>query len=222
MNSSERRRMSRRTFLARSAGWGAAVLLAPGLAGCGSADEYAAAVAAARAAEAGKETTMQANFSEWVRLAALAPNGHNAQAWTFRAVNDEQLLLSPDFSRRLAVVDPADRELYISLGCALENLTIAAARDGSIDDPLEAGEDVLRLVQPVAICRFEDEVGHRLHRARIDGTELPIGAMLTGRDGADAVLLALAAQLEAAHPWPGISPAWVASVRAEGGVGGLR
>ena len=61
-----------------------------------------------------------------------------------------------------------------------------------------------------------------LHRARIDGTELPIGAMLTGRDGADAVLLALAAQLEAAHPWPGISPAWAASVRAEGGVGGLR
>ena len=52
-----------------------------------------------------------------------------------------------------------------------------------------------------------------LHRATVDGVELPIGVMLTGRDGADGVLLRLAAQLEAAHPWPLVAPAWAATHR---------
>lgn len=45
-----------------------------------------------------------------------------------------------------------------------------------------------------------------LVRATIDGDELPIGVMLTGRRGQDGVLLRLAAQLEAAHPWPQVAP----------------
>lgn len=42
--------------------------------------------------------------------------------------------------------------------------------------------------------------------------EIPIGVMLTGRDGADGTLLRVSAQLEAAHPWPLISSAWIASI----------
>ncbi|ACQ81911.1 Amidase [Beutenbergia cavernae DSM 12333] len=41
-----------------------------------------------------------------------------------------------------------------------------------------------------------------IHRAAVDGVQLPFGAMLTGRFGDDALLLSLAAQLEAADPWP--------------------
>ena len=41
-----------------------------------------------------------------------------------------------------------------------------------------------------------------LIRAEIDGVELPIGVMLTARVGDDALVLRLAAQLEAASPWP--------------------
>lgn len=52
-----------------------------------------------------------------------------------------------------------------------------------------------------------------LSRTKVDGVTVPIGVMLTGRDGADGVLLRLAAQLEEAHPWPLVSPAWAASVR---------
>ncbi|SDS75466.1 amidase [Paraoerskovia marina] len=40
-----------------------------------------------------------------------------------------------------------------------------------------------------------------LHRAAYDGVELPLGSMLTGRLGDDALLLSLAAQLETALPW---------------------
>lgn len=47
-----------------------------------------------------------------------------------------------------------------------------------------------------------------LVRADVDGVTLPIGVMLTGRRGHDASLLRLAAQLEAAHPWPLVAPGW--------------
>lgn len=46
-----------------------------------------------------------------------------------------------------------------------------------------------------------------LVRATIDGALLPVGVMLTGRLGQDALLLRLAAQLEAEHPWPLLAPA---------------
>ncbi len=51
-----------------------------------------------------------------------------------------------------------------------------------------------------------------LHRVNLSGVELPVGVMLTGRDGYDNTLLRVSAQLEAAHPWPLISSAWKASL----------
>ena len=45
-----------------------------------------------------------------------------------------------------------------------------------------------------------------LVRAGLEGVELPIGVMLTGRLGHDAVLLQGAGQLEAAHPGPVVAP----------------
>ncbi|HEU4489762.1 MAG TPA: amidase family protein, partial [Jiangellales bacterium] len=41
-----------------------------------------------------------------------------------------------------------------------------------------------------------------LHRVRCDGRVLPVGVMLGGRPDAEEQLLSLAAQLEAAAPWP--------------------
>lgn len=58
--------------------------------------------------------------------AIRAPSGHNTQPWKFR-VTDGGIDILPDFSRALPVVDPDNRELFISLGCAAENLCIAAS-----------------------------------------------------------------------------------------------
>ncbi|NWF81531.1 MAG: twin-arginine translocation signal domain-containing protein [Chloroflexi bacterium] len=66
-----------------------------------------------------------AHLRELVRAATLAANGHNTQPWRFALTNDT-ITIRPDAARRLAVVDPHDRELWISLGCALENLLVAA------------------------------------------------------------------------------------------------
>ncbi len=64
-----------------------------------------------------------------VHYATLAANGHNTQPWKF-AIKDNAIEIHPDYSRRLLVVDPHDRELWISLGCALENLLVAARASG--------------------------------------------------------------------------------------------
>lgn len=60
-----------------------------------------------------------------VKYAAKAPSGHNAQPWRFKIRNDSIYLL-PDFTRALPVADRDDHVLYMSLGCALENLVLAA------------------------------------------------------------------------------------------------
>lgn len=66
---------------------------------------------------------------EFVRYATLAPSGHNTQPWKF-SLKEDCIRIFPDFTRSLPVVDPDNRELYISLGCALENLVIAAKYAG--------------------------------------------------------------------------------------------
>jgi len=90
----------------------------------GSMEAYAAAMAATRAALAERP-----DVAEFVRFATLAANGHNTQPWRFRLRTDRIEIL-PDLTRRTPVVDPDDHHLFASLGCAAENLAIAAAARG--------------------------------------------------------------------------------------------
>lgn len=64
-----------------------------------------------------------------LRYAVLAPSGHNTQPWSFRIVEDG-VEVYPDYSRRLPVCDPIDRELLISVGASITNLRVAAAHFG--------------------------------------------------------------------------------------------
>lgn len=77
--------------------------------------------------------------AELVRMATLAPNGHNTQPWRFR-VEGQRVGILPDLSRRTAVVDPDDHHLFVSLGCAAETLVIAGAALGrSSEVTIDAG-----------------------------------------------------------------------------------
>ncbi|MBR1090079.1 Tat pathway signal protein [Bradyrhizobium manausense] len=66
---------------------------------------------------------------ELVRFATLAANSHNTQPWIFAAHGNE-ITIAPDFKRRCPAVDPDDHHLFVSLGCAAENLSLAASALG--------------------------------------------------------------------------------------------
>ncbi|MEO8033197.1 MAG: nitroreductase [Acidobacteriota bacterium] len=73
------------------------------------------------------------SFDEQMRFllqyAVLAPSGHNTQPWAFRTT-PEGVEVFADYSKRLLIVDPQDRELYMSIGAAITNFRVAAAHFG--------------------------------------------------------------------------------------------
>ena len=60
-----------------------------------------------------------------VAAAILASNPHNSQPWLFR-VGERHVELFADPSRHLGTIDPFRREMHLGLGCALENIAVAA------------------------------------------------------------------------------------------------
>jgi len=64
-----------------------------------------------------------------LRYAILAPSSKNTQPWRF-AVEGNAVSIYADRSRAQPIADPSERELYVSLGCALENLLVAGEHFG--------------------------------------------------------------------------------------------
>ena len=64
-----------------------------------------------------------------LRYAILAPSSHNSQPWRF-AITEDRIRVYLDLRHWLRVCDADQRELHISVGCALENLLVAAEHFG--------------------------------------------------------------------------------------------
>ena len=114
-----------------------------------------------------------AQMREIIRYATLAPSGHNTQPWKFAVLGDTIHIL-PDLSRRLPAVDPRDRELWISLGCALENLTLAANAAGYAAEAIlptpEADYIRVQLTRHALPCPLFAAIPHRQNnRSLYDG-----------------------------------------------------
>ncbi len=107
------------------AGGGAGFL---GMRQMGSMEEYNASVAVTRAALA-----QSPDMRDILRYATLAANGHNTQPWRFR-IDERRVEILPDLTRRTPAVDPDDHHLFASLGCAAENLSLAAGASGRPGD----------------------------------------------------------------------------------------
>jgi len=73
--------------------------------------------------------TLEAQLRFLLRYAILAPSSHNAQPWRC-ALTDAGIAVYADYTRRLPVADPGNRELLMSIGAFLMNLRVAAARFG--------------------------------------------------------------------------------------------
>jgi hypothetical protein len=72
---------------------------------------------------------MEERLKFLLRYAILAPSGPNNQPWKF-AINEDRVSVFVDLSRALPFVDPSNRTLYMSVGCAIANLGVAGAHFG--------------------------------------------------------------------------------------------
>lgn len=69
------------------------------------------------------------DFRAMIEAATKAPSGHNTQPWLFK-IHKSQIEILPNWQDTLPVVDKNNRELFISLGAATENLCIMASHLG--------------------------------------------------------------------------------------------
>jgi hypothetical protein len=74
-----------------------------------------------------RRAPMRERLKFCLKYAVLAPSSHNSQPWRFM-VGDDHVRVFADRTRALPVVDPEDRELTISVGCAVEHLRLAMLR----------------------------------------------------------------------------------------------
>jgi hypothetical protein len=116
-----------------------------------------------------------------VHYATLAASSHNTQPWKFK-LEEGQICILPDLSRRCPSVDPDDHHLYASLGCAAENLLLAAQAAGlhghSFYDPLLSNLRIdLETAPPDRSPLFEAIPRRQCSRTDYDGTEISTGQL---------------------------------------------
>lgn len=77
------------------------------------------------------QTTNDELLRSFVQAGVRAANTHNAQPWSFTIdPQSSRIAISLDRTRVLPASDPETRQSVISLGCAAENILIAAAAAG--------------------------------------------------------------------------------------------
>ena len=113
---------------------------------------------------------------ELVRYATLAPSSHNTQCWRF-GIEPHAITILPDPARRCPAVDPDDHHLFVSLGCAAENLVHAARAHGlaalaSFDDARNALRIALGPAAAQASPLFQAIPQRQSTRAEYDGRPL--------------------------------------------------
>jgi hypothetical protein len=113
---------------------------------------------------------------ELVRYATLAPSSHNTQCWKFR-LSASAIEILPDLSRRCPAVDPDDHHLFVSLGCASENLVQAALAHGLKGDAVfDSASNAIRIrlepTQAFASPLFQAIPQRQCTRAEYDGKPL--------------------------------------------------
>ena len=173
---------ARRQFMFGTAACATAL---PSLTACStSADEQEAARALRRinsavgpTANASSSKDAAAVKQELVRYATLAPSSHNTQCWRFH-IAEASITITPDLTRRCPAVDPDDHHLFVSLGCATENLVHAALAMGlhadARFDPAGDGRIAVSLdaAQPSASPLFRAITERQCTRGDYDGQAL--------------------------------------------------
>lgn len=195
--------MGRRTLLT---GGGLGVAAFCGAGWLGWQRTRAAADMSAYAASLRAPLPAPTSHRELIRYATLAANGHNTQPWLFRS-DDRGIDILPDMTRRTPVVDPDDHHLFASLGCAAENLALAAGARGQAGvigfDPNGGGMVRVDLgTAPGGDAALFEAIPHRQStRSEYDGsavsaTDLSQLATASAVRGVDLILISERAQID--------------------------
>jgi hypothetical protein len=166
------RRMPTRRDLLRLAAVGGAGAALPA---CGE-SRYERVIAETWRHAAATPAEPVALLRELVRYATLAANSHNTQPWRF-AIGADTIVIQPDLSRRTPAVDPDDHHLWVSLGCAAENLALAAAAFGrraevEFEPRMQLIRIFLESMPPVRSPLFGAIARRQCTRAEYDGRPL--------------------------------------------------
>ena len=117
-----------------------------------------------------------------MHYATLAPSSHNTQCWRFH-VDQKSIAIAPDLTRRCPAVDPDDHHLFVSLGCATENLVQAALAHGlHADARFEPAGDgaiavALEATRPASSPLFQAITERQCTRGDYDGQPLSLAEL---------------------------------------------
>jgi hypothetical protein len=120
---------------------------------------------------------------ELVRCATLAPSGHNTQCWKFH-IEQDVISILPNVQRRTPVVDPDDHHLFVSLGCALENMAQASLAFGlnsnaQFDPVTHAISVALEPAETLASALYQAITDRQCTRGPYDGRRLTASELKT-------------------------------------------
>ena len=151
-----------------------------------------------------------------VAAGVLACNPHNTQPWVI-GIADNRITIASDPSRRMPVNDAMEREHFAGVGCAIENMVIAARAAGTQVDvdlfPDGTSADL------VARLTLQDGAGPILD-AELEAA-IPRRHTNRGAYRADPVGLADLDRLAGTQPITGASVVWITEATARSGLGAL-
>ncbi len=122
---------------------------------------------------------LQGQFTHLLRYAILAPSSHNTQPWKFK-LYDNGIGVFVDYTRRLPVADPDNREVLMGIGAAVMNLRIAAMHYGfsvRVDYNFSKASDL-----PIAFVALDRERDTRRGDPGNEGLFLSIAKRHTNRN----------------------------------------
>lgn len=163
---------------------GALALATGGLTACdGGEDEYEQATRRLWQHTRGIPNTLSGLLGELIRYATLAPSTYNSQCWRFRTTR-ESITILPDPRRRSPALDPEDLRLYMSLGCAAENLVQVSGALGlgsfvEVGSGVEAGVTVRFVLGVPSPSPLSEAIpARRTTRTLYTGQSVPVGELV--------------------------------------------
>ncbi|KJD33641.1 hypothetical protein PK35_07365 [Tamlana nanhaiensis] len=118
-----------------------------------------------------------ADFKTIITYGHKAASGHNTQPWFFK-IDNSYIEIIPNLEKSLPIIDSDHRELYISIGCALENICISATNLGYDFNVQFTNTNSVKIylkvaVSPKANYLFEQIELRQTNRSKYNHTLIP-------------------------------------------------